>query len=128
MFGSLHIGSGLMAGALPVLNVPAGSGREPGPAPAAPSHRSAEESLERPTDVSALALFADTGIASAPPAAHNVRRNSERDMGDVSIVSHEPVKDESVQGEVLPLGDEALPMWAEPPATHIDTLTGLELN
>ena len=128
MFRSLHIGAVLLEGAPPVLNVPAGSTREPGPAPATPSHRTAEASLERPTAVSALALFADTGIASAPPIAHNVRRNSERDMGDVSIATHEPIKDETVDGEFLPWEDEALPAWLEPPATQIYTLTGLEVN
>ncbi len=128
MFGSLHIGSGLMTGVLPILNVPVGSPRESGPPPATPSHHSAEESLERPTDVSTSALFADTGIASAPPAAHNVRRNSERDLGDVSDTTHEPVKDETVDGEFLAGEDEALPAWVEPPAKEIETLTGLEVN
>ena len=128
MFRSLHIGAVLFEGAFPILNVSAGSTRESGPPPAAPSHRSAEESLERPTDVSALALFADTGIASAPPAAHNVRRNSERDMGDGSIASHEPVMGRSVDSEFFPWEDETLPAWLEPPDTHIDTLTGLEVN
>ena len=128
MFRSLHIGTILLEGALPVVNVSAGSAREPGPAPATPSHRSAEKSLERPTDVSALALFADTGIASAPPAAHNVRRNSERDMVDARDTTREPAKDESVDGEILPWEDEALPAWLEPPATQVDTLTGLEVN
>ncbi len=113
MLRSLHIGAILLEGALPAVNVPAGSAHEPGPAPATPSHRSAEKSLEGPTDVSALALFADTGIASAPPAAHNVRRNSERDMGDVRDTTHEPVKDESVDGEILPWEDEVLPAWLE---------------
>lgn len=128
MFRSLHIGTVLLEGALPVFNVRAGSPRESGPPPATPSHHSAEENLERPTDVSALALFADTGIANAPPAAHNVRRNSERDMGDVSDTIHEPIMDESVDGESLPWEDEVLPAWLEPPAKEIDTLTGLELN
>ena len=128
MFGSLHIGTFLLGEAFPVLNVLGGSAREPGPPPAKPSHHSAEESLERPTDVSALALFADTGIASAPPAAHNVRRNSERDMGDVRDTTHEPVRDESVDSEFFPWEDEVMPAWLEPPDTHIDTLTGLEVN
>ena len=128
MFGSLHIGAVLLGGAFPLLNVLGGSAREPGPPPAKPSHHSAEENLERPTDVSALALFADTGIASAPPAAHNVRRNSERDMGDVTDATHEPIKNESVDDEFLPWEDETLPAWLEPPAMQIDTLTGLEVN
>ena len=128
MFGSLHIGAVLLGGAFPVLNVLGGSAREPGPPPAKPSHHSAEENFERPTDVSALALFADTGIASAPPAAHNVRRNSERDTSDVSGTTHEPVKNEIVDGEFVPWEEEALPAWLEPPATQIDTLTGLEVN
>ena len=128
MFGSLHIGTFLLGEAFPILNVSAGSAREPGPPPATPSHRSAEENLERPTDVSALALFADTGIASAPPAAHNVRRNSERDMGDVRDTTHETVMGKSVDDEFLPWEDETLPAWLEPPAMQIDTLTGLEVN
>jgi hypothetical protein len=78
--------------------------------------------------VSALALFADTGIASAPPAAHNVRRNSERDMDDVIGTTHESTMGESIDDEFLPWEDETLPAWLEPPDTHIDTLTGLEVN
>jgi hypothetical protein len=128
MFSSLHIGTFLLGGAFPALNVRGGSTREPGPPPAKPSHHSAEESLERPTDVSALALFADTGIASAPPAAHNVRRNSERDMDDVIGTTHESTMGESIDDEFLPWEDETLPAWLEPPDTHIDTLTGLEVN
>ncbi len=122
MFGSLHIGAVLLQGAPLIFNVPAGSRREPGPPPAKPSHHSAEESLERPTDVSALALFRDTGIASAPPAAHNVRRNSERDAPQESIMG------ESVDDEYIPWEDEVLPAWLEPPAPQLYTLTGLELN
>ena len=128
MFGSLHIGTFLLGEAFPILNVSAGSAREPGPPPATPSHRSAEENLERPTDVSALALFADTGIASAPPAAHNVRRNSERDMSGVRDTAHKSIMGRSIDDEFLPWEDEALPAWLEPPDTHIDTLTGLEVN
>ena len=128
MFGSLHIGAVLLGGAFPVLNVLGGSAREPGPPPAKPSHHSAEENLERPTDVSASALFADTGIASAPPAAHNVRRNSERDMGDVRDATHKSIRGQSIDDEFLHWEDETLPAWLEPPDTHIDTLTGLEVN
>ncbi len=128
MFGSLHIGAVLSQGALPVFNVPAGSTREPSPPPAKPSHHFAEEDLERPTDVSALALFTDTGIASAPPAAHNVRRNSERDFVDEIDEIHELDLVEPFNAALASTEEEALPVWVEPPSKEIYTLTGLELN
>lgn len=128
MFGSLHIGAVLSQGALPVFNVPAGSTREPGPPPAKPSHHIAEEDLERPTDVSAFALFADTGIASVPPAAHNVRRNSERDFIDEIDEIHELDFGDPFNAVLASTEEEALPVWVEPPSKEIYILTGLELN
>lgn len=122
MFRSLHIGAVLSQGAQPVFNVPTGSTREPDRPTAKPFDHEAEESLARPTDVSALALFADTGIASVPPAVHNVRRNSERPAPGDSIV------DESDEADYIPWEDEILPAWLEPPAPEVYTLTGLELN
>ncbi len=122
MFRSLHIGAVLSQGALPVFNVPAGSTREPDRPTAKPFDHEAEESLARPTDVSTLALFADTGIASAPPAIHNVRRNSERPAPS------DPTLDESGESGFIPWEDEVMPAWLEPPTPEIYTLTGLELN
>lgn len=122
MLRSLHIGAVLSQGALPVFNVPAGSTSEPERPTAKPFDHEAEESLARPTDVSALSLFADTGIARVPPAVRNVRRNSERPVPGDSIV------DEPDEIDFIPWEDEALPAWLEPPTPEVYTLTGLELN
>ena len=122
MLSSLHIGAVLLQGAPLVFNVPAGSTREPDRPSAKPFDHEAEENLARPTDASALSLFADTGIASIPPTVHNVRRNSERAVPGDSIV------DELDEFDFIPWEDEALPAWLEPPTPEIYTLTGLELN
>ena len=122
MLRSLHIGAVLSQGAPPVFNVPSGSTREPDRPTAKPFDHEAEESLARPTNVSAQALFVDTGIASAPPVVYNVRRNSERPVAGDFIM------DESEEIDFIPLEDEVLPAWLEPPTPEVYTLTGLELN
>ncbi len=122
MLRSLHIGAVLSQGAHPIVNVPAGSTSEPDRPTAKPFDHEAEESLARPTDVSAQTLFVDTGIASVPPTVHNVRRNSERPAPSDSIV------DESDEMDFIPWEDEVMPAWLEPPTPEVYTLTGLELN
>jgi len=122
MLRSLHIGAVLSQGAHPIVNVPTGSTREPDRPTAKPFDHEAEESLARPTDMSAQSLFADTGIATVPPAIHNVRRNSERPVHGEFIV------DEFDEIDFIPWEDEVMPAWLEPPTPEVYTLTGLELN